>query len=89
MMDLNVHKDVTNVLENLPLKLFKQVTLRLLELRINPKPHDYKHLKYHPGCFRIDSGDYRICYKINGNVVEVILVGPRNDVYKKLERKPH
>lgn len=42
------------------------------------------------GYYRVDSGEYRIVYRFNANedLVEVILVGKRNDddVYKRLER---
>ena len=91
-MNLDITNSVKKFLAELPPKQFKQVSMRMLELnRIPPPPHDSRHLSGHPGCFRIDSGEYRICYQINApnNVVEVITVGPRNDgeVYKKLERK--
>jgi mRNA interferase RelE/StbE len=50
----------------------------------------WKQLKGYPGYYRVDSGEYRIVYRfhVNEDLVEVILVGKRNDddVYKKLER---
>jgi mRNA-degrading endonuclease RelE of RelBE toxin-antitoxin system len=42
------------------------------------------------GVYRVDSGEYRIvyCFDPNADLVEVILVGKRNDdeVYKQLKR---
>ena len=91
MMNLNINKNAMKFLNNLQSKQFTQVTKSMLALLINTRPHDCKHLSYHPGCFRIDCGEYRICYQINGNVVEVITVGSRNDdsVYKIFKRKNH
>jgi len=85
---LDITKSAKDFLDNLPSKQFKQITSRIFELNSNPKPHDYKHLSGHPSCFRIDSGEYRICYKISNNIVYIIVIGQRNDdqVYKKLNR---
>lgn len=59
-------------------------------MNIEPLPTDSKQLKGYPNYYRVDSGEYRIVYryKPEDDLVEVILVGKRNDdeVYKKLER---
>jgi mRNA interferase RelE/StbE len=49
-----------------------------------------KELTGYPGYYRVDSEEYRIVYRFDPDVdlVEVILVGTRNDdeVYKQLKR---
>ena len=92
MMNLRRNRDFDKDFARLPQKHKGQVATRIMELwKIPPHPHDCRHLKGHPDCFRIDSGEYRIIYKIHKheNVVEVIEVGQRNDddIYKKIERK--
>ncbi len=61
-----------------------------MPLNVNPLPADYKKLTGYPGYYRVDSGEYRIVYRldIDADLVEVILVGKRNDdeVYKQLKR---
>lgn len=62
----------------------------MLALNVDPLPADSKALIGYPGYYRVNSGEYRIVYRFNidEDLVEVILVGKRNDdeVYKKLER---
>lgn len=84
--------DMTNTarkfLSGLPAKQFKQVGEKIFSLLKEPFPTDAKHLTGHPGMRRVDSGEYRICYQYENNVVKVIVVGNRNDdaVYRQLER---
>ena len=53
----------------------------------NPEPHDSKELKGYP-YRRADIGEYRIVYRVEGDVLKITVVGKRNDsdVYKKLAR---
>lgn len=67
-----------------------QIAKKTLSLNVDPLPNDSKQLKGYPGFYRVDSGEYRIVYRFKPkeDLVEVILVGKRNDdeVYKKLDR---
>jgi|TARA_B100001964_G_scaffold65593_1_gene74693 mRNA interferase RelE/StbE len=69
-------------------KHYKQIASKILSLLKNPKPSDSKHLSGYSGYFRVDSGEYRIIYTITNLVINVVLVGKRNDdeVYKKMSR---
>ena len=52
----------------------------------DPEPHDSKELKGYP--YRgTDIGEYRIIYRLEENVLKIVLVGKRNDseVYKKMK----
>lgn len=46
------------------------------------------HLSSYPSDRRIDSGEFRVCYKVESKIVYIVIVGKRNDdeLYKKLPR---
>ncbi len=75
-------------LDKLPSKQFKQVSKKIFSLMTNPEPHDSKELKGYP-YRRADIGEYRLVYRVEGDVLKIAVVGKRNDsdVYKKLERR--
>lgn len=60
-----------------------------MALNIELLPNDSKQLSGYEGYYRVDNGKYRIVYKYStdDDLVEVILVGKRNDdVYKRLKQ---
>ena len=75
-------------LNKLPPKQFKQVSNKIFSLMTIPNPHDSKELKGYP-YRRADIGEYRIVYRVEGDVLKIAVVGKRNDsdVYKKLARR--
>jgi mRNA interferase RelE/StbE len=83
---LQIEKPALKTLEKLPLKIFKQVVTKLFALQANPKPQDCKKLKGYSGGYRVDQGEYRILYTIEGEKIRVFRVGKRNDgeVYRNL-----
>ena len=87
MLNLNLGKPAKRYLEKLPPKHFRQIDRKIEELRRQPFPQDSKLLS---GCdlYRVDSGEYRIVYKVIGEILYVPLIGKRNDdeVYKRLRR---
>lgn len=87
MLDLS--RDAYNFLAGLQAKQYKQVAGKVLDLQRDPNPADSKHLSGRPGVKRVDSGEYRICYRADKNVVQIVVIGKRNDdeVYKLIERK--
>jgi mRNA interferase RelE/StbE len=90
MAKLDGLKRVLDFLQGLQPKLAAQIAKKILSLNVDPLPTDSKQLKGYPGFYRVDSGEYRIVYRFKPkeDLVEIILVGKRNDdeVYKKLER---
>jgi mRNA interferase RelE/StbE len=88
-MTLDISKSARDSLDRLQAKQYKQVASQILELLRNDSPNDARHLSGHPGCKRIDCGEFRVIYKSVDQVVIVIEVGKRNDdeVYKKFARK--
>lgn len=88
MLQLQLSKQAIKFIRGLPPKQMKQVKNRIKALMLEPTPHDSKQLiGFHP-YKRISIGEYRIIYKIEKNVIIILLVGKRNDsdVYKKLKR---
>jgi mRNA interferase RelE/StbE len=81
---------VLDFLKGLQPKIAAQISKKVLSLNVDPLPTDSKELIGYSGCYRVDSGEYRIVYRFmpEQDLVEVILVGKRNDdeVYKKLKR---
>ena len=71
-----------------PAKHQRQIKEKILSLRENTMPQDSKSLRGFEGLFRCDSGEYRIIYRFDSNVVYILLVGKRNgaDVYQELKR---
>lgn len=83
---LQIDKSVVKRLDALPQKIFKQVVFKLFSLQANPHPQDCKKLKGYEGGYRVDQGEYRILYTIEGEKVRVFRIGKRNDaeVYRNL-----
>lgn len=81
---------VLDFLNGLQPKIAAQIAKKVLALNVDPLPADSEHLSGYQGYYRVDSGEYRIVYRFfpDENLVEVILVGKRNDddVYKRLKR---
>lgn len=88
-MTLNLSKSARAFLDGLQPKQFKQVTSQILRLQADAYPHDAKHLAGNPGYRRIDCGEFRVCYRVEQEIIFVVVVGKRNDdaVYRDLARK--
>jgi mRNA interferase RelE/StbE len=90
MHNLNITKSVDRFLKSLKPKQYRQILQTILRLRLDPIPHESKQLIGSPEYKRVDIGEFRIIYRIEGDVVKIALVGKRNDddVYKKFKRLP-
>lgn len=89
MTPLQLSRDAYKYLEGLEAKQYKQVSKKLFALSNDPRPADCNHLSGHPGYFRITIGEFRAIYKPTDTVIEISVVGPRNDdqVYKTFQKK--
>ena len=65
-------------------KPHRQQIKRAIEERLTIDPIKFgKPLKYSLfGLRRLRVGDWRIIYRINGDIVEILKIGNRKDVYK-------
>lgn len=90
MAKLDGLETVLDFLKGLQPKIAAQIAKKVMSLNVDPLPADYKELSGYAGYYRVDCGEYRIVYRFNvdEDLVEVILVGKRNDdeVYKQLKR---
>lgn len=59
---------------------------RIEKLKNNPKPVGSAKLKGSTNLYRIRQGDYRVIYKIENDVLVIIIIriGHRRDIYKNL-----
>lgn len=69
--------------DQLPHKIHKRITGKLLELESDPRPYGVQKLHGHDG-YRIRIGDHRVLYLIDDSVktVEIVAIGHRREVYR-------
>ena len=66
-----------------PVSIQENITLRILSLEDNPRPHGSQKLRA-SDFYRIRQGDYRVVYFIDDKrkVVEILDVDHRKDIYR-------
>ena len=80
MQKEHIEKQVFAFLEKLPPKQKAQMSIKILQLFNDPRPHDSIKLKGGNGDFRVDIGEYRILYSFSVNDgIRILKVGKRND----------
>ena len=87
---LKISRQAGRFIKTLPPKQYKQVVSTMLALLNNPEPHDSQQLKGSKDQNRrVDVGEYRIVYRVEGEELLVLVAGKRNDdeVYKILSRQ--
>jgi mRNA interferase RelE/StbE len=86
LVDERAIKELGNP-KHYPPKVYRQLTLKIFTLQLNPRPPDSK--KIGEG-YRVDVGEYRIYYEVDdqARVVAVYVIGKRGDdeIYRKLKR---
>ena len=87
MRKINASSAAEKFLRRVPPKHGRQLRGKILELASNPKPQDTKPLKGIP-YLRADSGEYRIIYTFDDEMLYIYAVGKRNDdeAYRQLRR---
>ncbi len=77
-------KSAKKELSKLPRDVQQRIKDQIDTLQINPYPSGVKKLKNGKGRLRIRIGDYRIIYKVEENilVVLVIKIGHRRQIYR-------
>ena len=88
MLTINISKHAQKFLEKVPLKHARQLKSKIQALMVNPLPPDTKQLVDYFPYRRADQGEYRIIYKVENEILYVVLVGKRNDdeVYKRMRQ---
>ena len=74
-------------IEGLPPKHRRRVIVKIRELAGHPFPPDARKLKGYE-FLRVAVGEYRIIYRVAGDILKIALVGKRGDdrVYRQLRR---
>jgi len=86
----NLTPRALDFIQRMQAKHARQVLLKILALCRDPDPSDSIALKASSeGYRRADSGEYRVIYRVEGDTLEVHLVGKRNDdeVYRRFGRR--
>jgi mRNA interferase RelE/StbE len=88
MLRLDIFKRSSTFIEKLPSKQARQILTKIQALRTDPQPPDTILLKGHHPLRRADIGEYRIVYFVKEDLLNIVLVGKRNDdeIYKQLKR---
>ncbi|HEV2602473.1 MAG TPA: type II toxin-antitoxin system RelE/ParE family toxin [Microvirga sp.] len=89
MLAIELTKAAQKALQSVPPKHARQLAEKLMALRSDPEPHDSAMMKGSALPYRrVDVGEYRIIYRVEGEAVLVALIGPRNDdaVYRAFKR---
>lgn len=89
MLKIDIWPEAQVFLQALTAKHGKQVVSKIATLAENPNPPLSKLLTGYTHLRRLRSGDYRIIYFVDGNVLKVPLIDKRNDnkIYKMIEQK--
>ncbi|MBX3487348.1 MAG: type II toxin-antitoxin system RelE/ParE family toxin [Candidatus Paracaedibacteraceae bacterium] len=89
MRYLKVNKSSLKIIETLQNKHRDQIVAKINSLKDDPFPVDSKKLSGYSPYLRCDCGEYRIIYSVNEALIEIFLVGKRNDdeVYSKFKRR--
>lgn len=88
MLTIKLSKRADKALGKIPVKQAKQIAARIKQLADDPEALPTVELKGYAPWRRAKSGEYRIIYKIDGDILRVALVGKLNDdeIYRLIER---
>lgn len=79
-MNIRLTKQAQKFWENLDKKQQQQISQKSFSLIGNPRPHDSESLVgAKNGGRRVDVGEYRIIYTHDTQIVEILVIGKRND----------
>jgi len=88
MLLINYSNEAAKFLLDLEAKQHKQVNTKIIGLAKDPRPADSIDMNK-GNFFRADIGEFRIIYRFDKAILNVTIIGKRNDgsAYKKLDRK--
>ncbi len=88
MPSIDLLRQAARFLENLPAMQARQIAEKLRSLESDPSVLPSELLRGYAPMRRLKSGEFRIIFSVEGDLVRVLLIGKRNDdqIYKALER---
>ena len=91
MLKISLSQQAIKFLKKIPLKHAQQIEKTLRILKQCPLPHDSKKIKGSGEYYRVNTGEYRVIYRIDSanQLIIIAIIGKRNDgdVYKQFKRK--
>ncbi|KKW17482.1 hypothetical protein A3C86_01975 [Candidatus Kaiserbacteria bacterium RIFCSPHIGHO2_02_FULL_49_16] len=89
MLEIDILDSAREFLLNIERKFARQIRTRTNRLAKQPYPPQSKILEGYAPLRRLRSGDYRIIYFAEGNVLKIPLIDKRGDdkVYRRIEQK--
>ena len=75
-------KDIDRIPDGKIRERLMQVLLHIEQARTLTDILNLKKLKGHPSAYRIRVGDYRLCFFLRGNTIELVRFLNRRDVYR-------
>lgn len=88
MHAIDLSRQAASFLQVLPAKQARQIAEKLQMLATDPQALPSELLKGYSPMRRLRAGEYRIIYTVDERIIQVRLIGKRNDddIYKALER---
>jgi mRNA interferase RelE/StbE len=85
---IQIDRRAVKTMASLPLKARRQIAARIDALADDPFPPDAQQIKGQIDIWRIRSGDYRIAYTVERNVLRIVVlrVGDRKDFCRYFDR---
>ena len=87
MLGIRFARAAQKALARLPDEHKRQVAAKIQNLRTDPLPHDSAPMKG-KSYRRVDIGEYRVIYRVEGEELLIAAAGRRNDdaIYREFER---
>ena len=88
MLKVRLSKDAASFLEKIPSKHAKQIAQRIVTLQSDPAAYQTEELKGYAPYRRLKAGEYRVIFFIETEVINITLIGKRNDddIYKQVKK---
>ena len=76
-------RDALKVLARIPVNTARLIRVKVLQYASDPASlaNNVKALKGQPDYFRLRVGDWRVVFREDGIIVDVVEIGPRGSVY--------
>lgn len=83
---IDIKSSAVRELEKIPKKDRQRIDVQIQQLAENPRPHGAIKLTGHPNLYRVRSGNYRIVYVIDDEVLTILItrIADRKDSYRDL-----
>jgi mRNA interferase RelE/StbE len=87
-LEIKIADEAEDFLREIPSKHARQIVSKIESLAENPRPIRSKELEGYAPLLRLRSGDYRIVYFVEGDILKVPIIDKRSDdaAYRRVAR---